>query len=253
MVSWFVVSEVCWSLLKVEANFSSGNTSNCHGPRCQSRPRFLQMQGWCKYIVFGVHNYAKCKSLKPQCLRGQQSNLGLNQRCTEKEQAAAELNRPHSLGSPSRHFSQHTCHHASLPLHPYPFLPSSFHILQTRLWLSDVWGCSPAVAGEVKNPPTISIHLYLLTRPGRVTDHLTRVLMTNKSLLPPNYSVQYMNPWEYVQTGAGEKRAKGKVPRQKEMRYGKLEAGGKQSSENRNEQITTERCEKGKFSAVSVV
>lgn len=173
MVSWFVVSEVCWSLLKVEANFSSGNTSNCHGPRCQSRPRFLQMQGWCKYIVFGVHNYAKCKSLKPQCLRGQQSNLGLNQRCTEKEQAAAELNRPHSLGSPSRHFSQHTCHHASLPLHPYPFLPSSFHILQTRLWLSDVWGCSPAVAGEVKNPPTISIHLYLLTRPGRVTDHLT--------------------------------------------------------------------------------
>lgn len=253
MVSWFVVSEVCWSLLKVEANFSSGNTSNCHGRRCQSRPRFLQMQGWCKYIVFGVHNYAKCKSLKPQCLRGQQSNLGLNQRCTEKERAAAELNRPHSLGSPSRHFSQHTCHHASLPLHPYPFLPSSFHILQTRLWLSDVWGCSPAVAGEVKNPPTISIHLYLLTRPGRVTDHLTRVLMTNKSLLPLNYSVQYMNPWEYVQTEAGEKRAKGKVPRQEEMRYGKLEAGRKQSSENRKEQITTERCEKGKFSGVSVV
>lgn len=123
---------------KVIANFSSGNTSNCHGPRCQSRPRFLQMQSWCKYIVFGVHNYAKCKSLKPQCLRGQQSNLGLNQRCTEKGQAAAELNRPHSLRSPSRHFSQHTCHHASLPLHPYPFLPSSFHILQTRLWLSDV-------------------------------------------------------------------------------------------------------------------
>lgn len=81
----------------------------------------------------------------------------------------------------------------------------------------------------VGTAPAIPIHLCLLTKPGRVTDHLTWVLMTKKSPLP--LKLQYMDLREYIQTEAGVGGgAEGKVPRQREMRCGKARQTKKKQS-----------------------
>ena len=227
---------VCWRWKRNYCNFSSGNTSNCLGRAAKYDRGFLQMQSWCKYVVFGVHNYAKCKSPKPQCLRGQQ----LKPRTWTGDapsQAGGALKKTAftqvDVLSPTPLFFSQT--HMSPPVFfpPHPCLGPFTRPWNRAVAVQHPRGCNRgSLRGTAPAPP---IHLCLLAGPGRVTDHLTLVLMTNKSTLA--LKLQYMDPQEYIQTEAGargrgggvEKSAEGEVPRRRQMRCGEGEVRRKKT------------------------